>query len=314
MLTCKSPRKVMWYAHELACRCLPKYSSKFSRHDYTLPQLFACLVVREHQNKSYRGTEALLRDTSWCRQIGMASVPDHNTLCHAFHLIMGSDRRVDRMLDRLARWMHMACALGEVCAIDSTLYDTHHHSRHYENRCRHYASSVKSTANSRRSRAAKRLPKLGLGIDTTSHLIVGARTRIGLGSDAPDFLPLLRHAKHRMPSLKTVLADAGYDSHENHRQARQQLKVHTLIKCGVGRPSDKPPVSGYRRTMRKQLAGSQKGKRYAQRAQAETVNSMMKRNLGDALRAKTPQGRRREQMLRVLTHNIMLLLSRQDEG
>ena len=49
MLTCKSPRKVMLVAHELASRALPKYSGKFSRHDFTLPQLFACLVVKEHQ-------------------------------------------------------------------------------------------------------------------------------------------------------------------------------------------------------------------------------------------------------------------------
>ena len=63
MLTCKSPRKVMRAAHALGCRCLRKYSSKFSRHDYTLPQLFACLVLREHARKSFRGCEALMWDT-----------------------------------------------------------------------------------------------------------------------------------------------------------------------------------------------------------------------------------------------------------
>jgi len=33
-------------AFALARKALPKYSSKFSRHDFTLPQLFACLVVK----------------------------------------------------------------------------------------------------------------------------------------------------------------------------------------------------------------------------------------------------------------------------
>jgi hypothetical protein len=90
MLTCKSPRKVMRFAYELARRCLPPYSGKFSRKDYTLAQLFACLVVREHQKKSYRGIEALLRDSEhWCRQIGMKRVPDHNTLFRAFHFLLG---------------------------------------------------------------------------------------------------------------------------------------------------------------------------------------------------------------------------------
>ena len=48
-------------AWHLAHRTLRDYSSKFSRHDFTLPQLFACLAVKEHQKKSYRQIEALLR-------------------------------------------------------------------------------------------------------------------------------------------------------------------------------------------------------------------------------------------------------------
>jgi hypothetical protein len=59
--------------------------------------------------------------------------------------------------------------------------------------------------------------------------------------------------------------------------------------------------------MSKRLKGSQKGKTYGQRAQAETTNSMLKRNLGDALRARSPRARREEQLLRVLVHNIALL-------
>ena len=105
------------------------------------------------------------------------------------------------------------------------------------------------------------------------------------------------------------MADAGYDSHLNHEIARTQLNIYPLIETGIGRVSSRPPASRYRRMMKKKLKGSQKGKPYGQRAQAETVNSMMKRNLGDALRARSPQGRRKEQMLRVLTHNLSLLLS-----
>lgn len=53
----------MQAAHELAKQSLPDHSSKFSRQDFTLPQLFACLVIREHQKKSFRGVEALLIDS-----------------------------------------------------------------------------------------------------------------------------------------------------------------------------------------------------------------------------------------------------------
>jgi hypothetical protein len=304
----------MIVAYELAKRCLPDHLSKFSRKDFTLPQLFACLVVREHQNKSYRGLEALLRDSEhWCKRIGMRRVPDHNTLCRAFHAILG-ELHISRLMDLMARWAALDRVMGICCAIDSTLYDTHHHSRHYEQRCRRFSSCDKNIANSRRACSARRSPKLSVSVETRTHLIMAARARTGMGSDAPDFIPLLRDSKRRWPGLRTALADAGYDSHENHHVARTELKVRSLIPAGIGRLSAKPLRSWYRRLMRKKLRGSQKGKPYSQRSQAETVNSMMKRNLGAHLRARTPEGRRKEQMLRVLTHNIMLFLSAKDEG
>ena len=44
--------------------------------------------------------------------------------------------------------------------------------------------------------------------------------------------------------------------------------------------------------------------------QVETVNSMMKRNQGSALAGKTVRSRRQDMLLRVLTHNAMILRSR----
>ena len=38
-----------------------------------------------------------------------------------------------------------------------------------------------------------------------------------------------------------------------------------------------------------------------------TVNSMIKRNLGSALRGKTPGGRQRDLRLKVLTRDLMIL-------
>jgi IS5 family transposase len=307
MLTCKSPRKVMHAAFFLARDALPKYSSKFSRHDFTLPQLFACLIVKEHQRKSYRQAEALLRDSRpWCRDIGMKKFPDHNTLCRAFHAL-NLGRRCGKLLDRLTQWFAIARQLGSMVAIDSSVYDTHHRSRHYEQRCRHYASKQKRTANARRSVSARKSPKLGIGVCTRSHLILSARSKIGMGSDCPDFDPLLFDAWRRHPRLRTVLADAGYDSEANHRIARLDMNVRSFIKTGIGRPSKKPPSGYYRRLMSRRLKGSQRGKKYGQRAQAETVNSMLKRNLGDSLRARSPKARRDEQLLRVIAHNLALL-------
>lgn len=106
METCKSPRKVFNAAYALGLATLPLHSSKFSRKDFTLPQLFACLVLREHQRKSYRGLVALLEDCPhWCADIGLKRVPDCWTLCRAFHEIL-KPGLMEKMLDLSVKAVH----------------------------------------------------------------------------------------------------------------------------------------------------------------------------------------------------------------
>jgi hypothetical protein len=298
----------MWWAHELGCCTLQPYASRFSRKDFTLPQLFACLVLREMLGLSFRGIEAVLRDVDWCQRLGMTKVPDHSTLCRAFKFILNTTR-VAHMLDLMPHARGMRRKLGRTLAIDSTLCETHHRSRHYERRCRHHATSEKRSANSRRSRSARRTPKLALGIDTRTHLILSAKAKTGMGSDAPDFHDALYDAWRRH-AVKTVLADAGYDSEANHRLARLDMNVRSLIKTGAGRPTTKAATGRYRRQMQQQLSGSQKGKPYGQRAQAECVMSMLKRNLGDELSARSTQRRKMELLLKVVVHNLMIIRRR----
>jgi hypothetical protein len=300
-------------------RCLRKYSCKFSRHDYTLPQLFACLVVREQMRLGYRGAELLLRDgRSWCRAIGMkrGKTPDHSTLARAAGAIL-TGRRIGRILDLLAGWFMLDRLPGTTLAVDSTCYDTHHRSRHYERRCRHHADEARRrSADAKRSRTVRTTPKLSVGVDTRSHAILAARARAGMCSDAPSFDGLLFDAWRRA-AVKTVLADAGFDSEANHRIARLDMGVRSLIRTGVGRrPLDpaKPPSGRYRRRMAWELAGSQKGKKFGQRVQAETVMSILKRNLGDALRARSQRMRRREHAFKAVVHDLMLLLRRLARG
>jgi hypothetical protein len=92
----------MRVAYQLARRTLPGHSCKCSRHDFTLAQLFACLVVCEFFGLSYRRTEALLADSpAWLADVGLTRAPDHNTLWRAFDALMPG-RRYAGMLDLLA--------------------------------------------------------------------------------------------------------------------------------------------------------------------------------------------------------------------
>src|SRR6476620_4320888 len=80
----KSPRAVAKEALRLAQESLPAYSSKFSRKDYTQPQLFALLALKTFFKTDYRGLAELLRDFPPLREdLGIRAVPHCSTLCYA---------------------------------------------------------------------------------------------------------------------------------------------------------------------------------------------------------------------------------------
>jgi hypothetical protein len=318
MLTCKSPRKVMRAAYRLAKASLPTYSNEFSRHDFTLPQLFACLVLREHQKKTYRGVEALIEDSAdWRADIGLKRTPSHNTLWRAFNKLV-KPGVIKTMLDLTAHWAEQRQLIrGRVkpVTLDSSMFESHHVSRHFEKRQRQIERdkrkkglkySEKAAADRRRSRVVRSLPKLSLAVASNCHLILAARATTGGGADQPFFKPLLADARRRA-KFGAVVADAGYDGEPNHRIAREIFGIRSIIPPNTGRPTNKPPPARYRRQMYFRFKRKADKKTDGQRAQSETVNSMIKRNMGSALRAMTSRRRSRELLLRVITHNIMIL-------
>lgn len=301
-----SPRTVLVLAWRLGTRCLPRYASKFSRHDFTLPQLFACLVLRQFYNLSYRRTAALLADVpEWCAAIELSRVPDHRTLCDAFDTLT-TIASIDAMLDHLAECFEQAGVLQldrRPLAIDSSCYESHHVSWHFEHR--RNKGKAKNKRQSERSRTVKGLPKLAIAVATASHVVLAAWSTTGAGADDPHFEPVLFDAWRRAP-VRSVAADAGYDSEDAHCLARDDLGVRSIIPPLRGRPSDKPPPTYYRRMMKMGFADGSMKAEYGQRWQSETVNSMMKRLYGSALRARDGKRRERELLLKAVVHDLAL--------
>lgn len=139
-----------------------------------------------------------------------------------------------------------------------------------------------------------------------AHLILAVRATTGGGGDQPFFEPLLFDAWRRV-TVTVAVADAGYDSEANHRIARRDMGIRSIIPPNVGRPTSKPPTTRHRRDMRNRFKRKADKDVYGQRWQVETVNSMIKRNLSSALRATTAKRRSMELLLRVVTHNIMIV-------
>jgi hypothetical protein len=310
-------------AYHLARACLPDYSCKFSRHDFTLPQLFACLAVKELLKRSYRGAEELLADSdNWLGDVGLSRAPDHNTLCRAAAFLLRK-HRVEKLLDKLVEWAALGRMLGlstDPLALDSTTYESHHVSRHYERRCaqtrkRFKAKDRQKGRKSSRSGTIRSLPKLGIAVATRCHLILSAWTGTGAGADHPHFEPLLFDAWRRVANRRfKVVADAGYDSEAHHQLARREMGLASLIPPEIGRPRKDGglPAGRWRRRMKRMLAGKESRKRsgYTRRWQVETVNSMMKRNLGSALAGRNAWSRKRDMLLKSLTHDLMVLKTR----
>lgn len=168
MITCKSPIKVMIAAHEMGTRLFDEHAHKFSRKDFTLPQLFSCLVLREHQKKSFRGVEALLADCSDLRNaIGLESTPDHNTLWRAFERLI-KPSKMNRALDLTAR---LAISQGldisgdsiKPSVLDSTCFESHHVSRHFEKRKRQSEKQQRQAESKKTQRKGRKQPAIDAG-------------------------------------------------------------------------------------------------------------------------------------------------------
>ena len=184
-----------------------------------------------------------------------------------------------------------------MAAVDATGLEARHVSLYYRVR----------RAEPLRPRFRRRAwPKLTAVVHTRSHLIIGAVTGRGPSQDSPDFTPALRQAALVLP-LDTVLGDAGYDAEHNHRLCRETLGVRlTVVNLNPRNTGRRWPATPYRREMRRHFPRAL----YHQRWHAESVFSRHKRHLGSALTARRDASQARETVLRVLTHNLMILRSR----
>ena len=78
--TTQSPRKVLVMAYATAQNVLPTYTHRFSPRKFTLPQLFACLVLKTFLKLGYRVFSALLEDCpDLARKIPLRKIPHFTT-------------------------------------------------------------------------------------------------------------------------------------------------------------------------------------------------------------------------------------------
>ena len=184
---------------------------------------------------------------------------------------------------------------GPTVAVDATGLETHHVSAHYR--------GTRRERGGRRGRPRARYPMLTVAIHTASHLIAGAVTGTGPAPDVAAFEPVMRQAAARLTRIAALVADAGFDAEGAHRLCRGPLGIRrTAIRLNP-RGRRRWPATRYRREMRRAFPD----RLYRRRQQVESVFSQTKRRLGSALTARSQAAQQAESILRVLTHNLMLL-------
>jgi hypothetical protein len=294
--TSKSPKVVAKAALLAAQRVLPFYTHPNSPKKFTQHQLFACLVLKNFWKTDYRGVVAQLADhPELCEVLRLNSVPHFTTLQKASRHLLASEP-VRRVLESTIRLHYGRRRRVASSAADSTGLECTAASGYFVRR-RHRASEPWKTV------VYHRFPKLGVVCDTRCHFILAIRVGRGPRPDVEELVPLLSDALRSM-LLECLVADAGYDSESNHRFAREQCGVRTLIPPKHGRPTTKPAAGRYRRLMQTRFDSAA----YYRRSQVETVMSMIKRRQGPHVRGRSYHSQCRDLRLMALTHNVMILL------
>lgn len=170
-------------------------------------------------------------------------------------------------------------------AVDATGLESQHASSYYVQR-----------------KGYKRWPKLTVVCHTATHLFAGAVVSRGPSNDSPQFPEAVGQAAGSV-QFDRLLADAAYDGEHNHRLCREQLGIRSTMIPLNARRGSRPPATEYRAQMHHHFSKDVYGHRW----QVESAISRNKRLLGSSLRGRTDPSQDRECILRVLTHNLMIL-------
>ena len=142
-----------------------------------------------------------------------------------------------------------------------------------------YFTKRQADGNPDGDRTYAHFPKVVFVVDCDSHMILAAVPGRGPATDLVQFGRAFSQAVRRA-RIAMLLADADFDAEWVHWAVRSH-GMRTIIPPTRGRPSDKPPAGRWRRVMKQRFARLKR--KYGQRWQVETVNSMIKRRLGSAL-------------------------------
>ncbi len=267
-------------AWEVARAVLPSYRTRFSKHQFTQPQLLAILCLMRYEDWTFREAEVRLREHQELRQtLGLKSVPDFTTLYRFLQRLdaLTLDRAVGETVRRMRGGRRRGRRRARV-AVEAT----------------GWAQGAVSTFFVRRlhPHGQKPLPwrhglKWMVVADLDQQLLLSQSARRGPWNDCGNLPALVEAASHET-RIGLVLADAEFDSERNPTYIRRQIGAQSVIPAKRGKKTWR--VRGVRAEMRRVFPH----RLYRRRALIESVFSSVKRKVsarapGRSLRMQTLQ-------------------------
>src|ERR1700736_629224 len=133
-------------AMDVATAILPTYRSRFSKHQFTQPQLLAILCLMRYEDWTFREAEVRLREHAELRAVlRLSSVPDHTTVYRFLRRL--PDDTIDHVLGESVRRLRRSSrrARRRACvAVDGTGLAQHAVSTYFIRRaCKHAGGSTR---------------------------------------------------------------------------------------------------------------------------------------------------------------------------
>jgi hypothetical protein len=280
-------------ALEVGRAVLPPYRTRFSKHQFTQPQLLAILCLMRYEDWTFREAEVRLGEHGELRQVlRLSRVPDFTTLYRFLKRLEG--QTIDRAVDETARRMRRgrACGHGRArVAVDATGLAPSAVSTYFVRRLHHHGQ--------------KPLPwrhwlKWVVVADLDQQLLLSQKARRGPWNDCGS-LPAVVERASQQTRIGLVLADAEFDSERNHTYIRRRLGARSVIPAKRGKKTWR--VRGVRAEMRRAFPR----KLYRRRALIETLFSSVKRKLSARAPGRSLGMQVRQALLLGLSFNLYRL-------
>ena len=283
-------------ALEVGRAVLPSYRTRFSKRQFTQPQLLAMLGLMRYEDWTFREAEVRLREHGELRQVlGLESVPDFTTLYRFLQRV--DEGPLARALDETVRRLHGVGPGGRErarVAVDATGLASGAVSTFFVRRLHHHGQ--------------KPLPwrywlKWVVVVDLDRQCVLAQRARRGPWNDCAS-LPTVVQTASEQTRIGLVLADAEFDSERNHTYIRQRLRARSVIPAKRGKKTWR--VQGVRAEMRRAFPH----RLYRHRARVESVFSSVKRKLSARTPGRLLSMQQRQALLLGLSFNLYRLRHR----